>query len=171
MVRAFVSHLFRSDTRHGGSCCLECCTLLCLTLTQRQVLGPCHERVRVTACPEFLKCEARAQTWLNLTASHSAQLNHVIGDILCDIAGFFILFYFLAYVHRCFIHMDVCVRVLEALELGLQTRELPRGALEIEPRSSEEQPVLLSSSSLPARTSYKPSVRMLHIEKQTGSPR
>lgn len=96
------------------------------------MLGPCHELIRVTTCPGFLKCEARAQTWLNLTTSHGAQLNHVIGDILCDISGF-LFYYFLAYIHMCFIYMDVCEGV-RSPGAGVTDRcELPRGLWKLSP--------------------------------------
>ena len=50
---------------------------------------------------------------------------------------FFFFFFKKAYVHWCFIYMYVCVRVLEALELELQTVvNCHVGVLGIEPRTS-----------------------------------
>lgn len=79
------------------------------------------------------------------------------------------LFYFLAYVHRCFIHMDVCVRVPEALELGLQTGvncHVGRWKLSPGPQKSNQ-----CSYHHHLFLKGRLTIPMLHIEKQTGSPR
>ena len=59
-----------------------------------------------------------------------------------DNLTFFMVYLFLSYVYWCFTCMYACMKVLEPLELEIQTGEPPRGCWKLNSGPPERQPML-----------------------------